>query len=174
MHRLLVFFPAILLFSGCGTSVPPTVVSVVTESEQTESAETGYRNTRFGYVLEVPEGLTLFALTSEQTAVPADGESDVVFLVESETNFFTVRGIEGTATPHEWITQNLSFFYPTGDAAQQVGEIDGVQAIFLRGAGTATSPARLIVLSREGKLIVISYEQETELFRRLVETLELI
>lgn len=174
MHRLVAFFSAILILSGCGASVPPTAVSVVTDASQTEQQGNGYRNTRFGYVLGVPEDRILFALTSEQTAVPADGESDVVFLVESETNFFTVRGIEGTVTPHEWITQNLSFFYPTGDAAQQVGEIDGVQAIFLRGSGTSTSPARLIVLSRDGKLIVISYELETELFDRLIETFEFI
>ncbi|HLD20732.1 MAG TPA: hypothetical protein VJB64_01405 [Patescibacteria group bacterium] len=170
------FIGAVMFFaSGCGvTSLPPETVSQTSENEAVLLQENAYQNTRFGYRLAIPEGTTPYALTPEQTAVSAQEESDVVFLVEGETNFFTVRGIEGAGSPHEWLTQNLSFFYPTGDAAQQVGELAGEQAIFLRGSGTATSPARLIVLSWNGNLIVISYEQDTGTFEELVSSFQLI
>ncbi|MCR4313998.1 MAG: hypothetical protein NUV84_01995 [Candidatus Uhrbacteria bacterium] len=175
MKRVWLFFAGILLLAGCGT-VPLSVEPVVdsTSSGSLEVQENWYRNTRFGYVLQVPDGATLYTLTPQQTAVVADEDSDVVFLVDGETNFFTVRGIEDSRTPHEWLTQNLSFFYPTGDAAQRVGEFAGTQAIFLQGSGTASSPARLIVLSLGGTLIVISYEQDTALFESLVGSFSLI
>ena len=169
------FFHSILMLSGCGTVplvVEPTVDPASTGSFEVQ--ENRYRNTRFGYALQVPDGAILYALTPEQTAVAADEDADVVFLVDGETNFFTVRGVEDSRTPHEWLTQNLSFFYPTGDAAQMVGEFAGTQAIFLQGSGTATSPARLIVLSTGEKLIIISYEQDTALFESLVGSFSLL
>lgn len=175
MKRVWFFFAGILLISGCGT-VPLAIepVSNSTTSGVLEVQENGYRNTRFGYVLQVPEGVTLYAITPEQTAVAADEQSEVVFLVDGETNFFTVRGIEDSRTPHEWLTENLSFFYPTGDAAQRVGEFAGTEAIFLQGTGTVASPARLVVFSLEGKLIIISYEESTTMFESLVESFSLI
>ncbi|MEK7620079.1 MAG: hypothetical protein AAB413_02465 [Patescibacteria group bacterium] len=175
MKRALIFLAGFLLVSGCG--VAPSAVEQVVDPDSSgsfEVQENGYRNTRFGYTLQVPEGTTLYGLTSEQTAVAADEDSDVVFLVDGETNFFTVRGVEDSRTPHEWLTQNLSFFYPTGDAAQRVGEFVGTQAIFLQGTGTAVSPARLVVLSSEGKLIIISYEQDTVLFESLIDSFSLL
>lgn len=175
MKRVWFFFAGILLLTGCGTvPLANEPADDSTTSDSFEVQENEYRNTRFGYGLQVPDGATLYALTPEQTAVAADENSDVVFLVDGETNFFTVRGIEDTRTPHEWLTQNLSFFYPTGDAAQRVGEFAETQAIFLQGSGTATSPARLIVLSLEGKLIIISYEQDTALFESLVGSFSLL
>lgn len=167
---------AVVFFApGCGvTSLPPETASQTSENEAVLMQENTYQNTRFGYRLAIPEGGTPYALTPEQTAISASEDSDVVFLVEGETNFFTIRGIEDVRSPHEWLTQNLSFFYPTGDAAQQVGTFAGEQAIFLRGSGTATSPARLIVLSWNGNLIVISYEQDTSTFEELVDSFELI
>lgn len=175
MKRVWFFFTGIFLLTGCGT-VPLAVEPVIdsTTSGALEVPGNGYRNTRFGYVLQVPEGTILYALTSEQTAVAADENSDVVFLVDGETNFFTVRGVQDSRTPHEWLTQNLSFFYPTGEAAQRVGEFAGTQAIFLQGSGTATSPARLIVFSLGETLIVISYEQDTALFESLVGSFSLL
>jgi hypothetical protein len=165
-----VFF-TILIISGCGTvPVDDTVPEPMAVSDMAQMQENEYRNTRFGYVFTVPDGLVVYALTSEQTAVVASEDSDVVFLVEGETNFFTVRGMEESRTPHEWLTQNLDFFYPTGDAAQRVGELAGSQAIFLRGDGTPTSPAQLIVSSLAGNLIVITYEQDTSTFETVVKS----
>ncbi|TAL50979.1 hypothetical protein EPN81_01230 [Patescibacteria group bacterium] len=175
MKAILLLSALVFVVSGCGlTSVTPEIGSGTFEPEPVLPLENSYQNTRFGYVFGVPEGRTVYALTHEQTAVAAREDSDVIFLVEGETNFFTVRGIEDVRSSHEWITKNLPFFYPTGDAAQQVGEFAGAQAIFLRGGGTATSPARLIVLSWNGNLIVISYEQDTGTFEELMETFQLI
>lgn len=175
MKCVWLFLVSTFVISGCGTT--SWVVEQVVESDAAVSIdvqENGYRNTRFGYVLQVPDGVTLYTLTPEQTAVTADEDSDIVFLVDGETNLFTVRGIEDNRTPHEWLTQNLSFFYPTGNAAQRVGEFAGKEAIFLQGSGTATSPARLIVFSLGETLIVISYEQDTALFESLVGSFSLI
>lgn len=171
MRHTYLFLLIIVVVSGCGTVVS-TDESLVTFTDSTalEVQKNGYRNTRFGYGFDVPEGLVVYALTDSQTAVAASEDSEVVFLVDGETNFFTVRGIEDSRTPHEWLTENLLFFYPIGDAAQRVGEFAGAQAIFLRGSGTPTSPAQLIVCSLEGKLIVVSYEQETPTFQSLVES----
>ncbi len=175
MKRVWPLFVALFLLSGCGLVLPsPGDSSELMEPEVVLAQENEYQNTRFRYSLLVPEGRALYALTPEQTAMTASEESEVVFLVDGETNFFAVRGIEDTRTPHEWLTKNLSFFYPTGDAAQRVGELGGEQAIFLRGSGTSTSPARLIVLSHEGVLIVISYEQDTETFEVLVESFRIL
>lgn len=175
MLRFWLFFASILVISGCGTV--PAVADSQQPSMDSDSAptqENRYHNTRFGYSFVVPEGLAVYALTPEQTAVAASEDSEVVFLVDGETNFFTVQGIEDSRTPHEWLTENLLFFYPTGDAAQRVGEFAGTQAIFLRGSGTPTSPTQLIVCSLEGKLIVVSYEQDTPTFQSLVETFSAI
>ncbi|MBI4435381.1 hypothetical protein HY630_01810 [Candidatus Uhrbacteria bacterium] len=171
MKRVWPLFVGLFVLSGCGQAAPSPEDSLGRlEPEAVLAQGNEYQNTRFGYALLVPDGMALYGLTPEQTAVAASEESDVVFLVEGETNFFTVRGIEDKRTPHEWLTENLSFFYPTGDAAQRIGELGGEPAIFLRGSGTSTSPARLIVLSREGTLLVISYEQETDTFESLVES----
>ena len=171
MNRTLYALTIILSLSGCG-SVPATPASTV-EPEASGSVEIDrnrYQNARFGYEFWIPDGVTVYALTPEQTAVPAQAESDVVFLVDGETNFFTVRGIEDVRTPHEWLTQNLAFFYPTGDAAQRVGEFAGGEAIFLTGTGTATSPAKLIVCSLSGRLLIISYEQDSPLFDKVAQS----
>lgn len=160
---------------GCGTPDVSTQSSTPQADSQPESVQADvYQNTRFGYAFEIPDKMDLYALTEEQTAVSASGDSEVIFLVEGETNFFTVRGMEDTRSPHEWLSQNLVFFYPTGDAAQRVGEISGQQAIFLRGSGTATSPARLIVFQLHGNLLVITYEQDSQAFDRLMETFEIL
>jgi outer membrane lipoprotein-sorting protein len=160
----LAFFMAFVA-SGCGVASQEIVQSADSIVEEADvSNGNDYRNTRFGYRVQVPEGSVLFALTQEQTAVEADEQSDLVFFVENETNFFTIRGVEDVRSPHEWLTQNLNFFYPTGDAAQRVELFAGTQAISLRGNGTSESPAKLIVFQLHGKLIVITYEQDSSSF----------
>ncbi len=165
----------LLVVSGCGISTPASeIVPKNEEKEVVSPQENIYQNTRFGYRITLPEGAVPYALTQEQTAISAQEDSGVIFFVEGETNFFTIRGIEGVRSPHEWLSQNLSFFYPTGDAAQQIVEFAGGQAFVLKGSGTASSPARLIVLPLNGNLIVISYEQDTKTFEDLVDSFERI
>src|SRR3989338_4254807 len=104
MKRVWPLFVGLFVLSGCGQALPSSEDSLGRmEPEGVLVQENEYQNARFGYALLVPEGMALYALTAEQTAVAASEESDVVFLVEGETNFFTIRGIEDTRTPHEWL-----------------------------------------------------------------------
>ncbi|PJE77211.1 hypothetical protein COV05_00325 [Candidatus Uhrbacteria bacterium CG10_big_fil_rev_8_21_14_0_10_48_16] len=175
MKVLWLLIGPILFLSGCGSvaEIPETNLAPVEEQVDLIQGEQ-YINTRFGYAFGVPEGMGVYALTAEQTAVGAEADSSLVFLVEGETNFFTIRGIEEARSPHEWLTQNLAFFYPTGEASQRLGEFAGSQALFLRGAGTSESPAQLIVFRLGEYLIVITYEQETEVFETVLESFSAI
>jgi len=175
MKRIWLLISTFVLLAGCEAT--PVDVDIDVSKEQTQEVERSaneYQNTRFGYTLLIPEGMVAYALTQEQTAVPAAEDSEVVFFVDGETNFFTVRGIDDGRTSHEWLTQNLPFFYPTGDAAQRVGEVSGASAIFLQGSGTPESPARLAVIAWNNVLIVVTYEQETPVFNALLESLSAI
>ncbi|NQV90165.1 hypothetical protein HQ487_02045 [Candidatus Uhrbacteria bacterium] len=170
MKGFWILFGAIIILPGCGAVGSGSLISdtplVVEETDV--SPHEMYSNTQFGYAFEIPEGMTVYAVTDDQTAVHADESSRLIFLVDGETNFFTIRVVEDVRSTHEWLSQNLSFFYPTGEAAQRVGEIAGEQAIFLRGAGTNESPAQVIVFQLHGALVVISYEQETEVFQQVI------
>ena len=162
----------LLVGAGCTQSVEEQEISVDTgEPMVDEPSGAVYTNVRFGYAFEVPDGQMLYALTAQQTAVAADEQAQTVFLVENETNLFTIRGIENGGSAHEWISTNLSFFYPTGDAAQRVGEVDGKQALFLTGQGTSPSPARVVVYEHEGDVIVISLERESLTFEEALASL---
>jgi len=166
----LVFF---LFFSGCGTVPAPVKETDQTVSEPIFNDQETYKNTNFGYSFYIPEGMAVYTLTDEQLAVPAKEDSETIFLIDGETNFFTVRGIEeSTKSAHEWLSDHFSFFYPTGEAGQRVGELAGQQAFFLSGDGTATSPARVIVVQFQEKTIVITYEKELEAFERLLDSIE--
>lgn len=170
MRLVCLLFPSVFILTGCGVSVPDSVQTPQPLVQEVDSkSQFSYRNTRFGYTMNLPEDLVVYALTPEQTAVLADEQAEVVFVVEEETNFFTVRGVEDSRSAHEWVTDHLSFFYPTGDAAQRVAEFAGHQAIILRGTGSSDSPAKLIVFRYNDHLIVISYEQDTPVFELLLE-----
>ena len=170
MRLILLLFPLLFLLAGCGSTVSEPESEPQPPAQEVDSGpESRYRNSRFGYALNPPENLPVYALTPEQTAVLADEQAEVVFLVENETNFFTIRGIQDSRSAHEWVTQNILFFYPTGDAAQRVTEFAGHQAIVLTGSGTTESPAKLIVFQYNGNLIVISYEHDTPTFESLLE-----
>lgn len=162
----------LFLFTGVGCeavgSVPKPLTLTGQESDQTSVPD--YYNARFGYALDLPEGYSLYALSSDQTAIHADSFSEIVFLVEGETNYFTIRGIEEEQSVHEWITRNLTFFYPTGDAAQRVEDFAGEQAIYLAGQGQSDSPAQVIVTSHGKNVIVISFEREAAAFETILQS----
>ena len=165
----------LLFFSGCGAIPAPVKEADQTDLEPVFDDHETYQNTHFGYSFDIPEGMVVYTLTDEQLAVPAQEDSETVFLIDGETNFFTVRGIEdSTRSAHEWLTDHFSFFYPTGEAGQRVGELAGQQAFFLSGDGTATSPARLIVVEFEEKTIVITYEKEIEAFDTLLDSIKFL
>ncbi len=175
MKYLSFYLIFLVFFSGCGTvPVSGTQVDQTVSEPILEDQET-YKNTHFGYSFVIPEGLAVYTLTDEQLAVPATEDSETIFLIDGETNFFTIRGIEdSTKSAHEWLSDHFSFFYPTGEAGQRVGDLAGQQAFFLSGDGTATSPARLIVVEFEEKTIVITYEKEVETFDTLLDSIQFI
>ncbi|MBI4437648.1 hypothetical protein HY631_01720 [Candidatus Uhrbacteria bacterium] len=174
--RVFLFVLSVLsvLSVGCGQTVPEN-------SERPAPAEpnaqegTIYQNTRFGYRFTVPGGALVYALNLEdQTARLAEPEDEVVFVPEQGTNVLTVRGIEGAESPHTWLTQHVSFFYPQGEAAQRVETLDGQQALSLYGEGTSDSPARLTVVQPGAALIVVTFEQETEAFESILASFDFI
>ena len=173
MKYILLLAP-LLFFSGCG-AVGQTTFSVTEPPIETPPSNEAsvYTNDRFGFSFEIPESFQVFALTPEQTAVEATADSDLVFLVEEESNFFTIRGIKSTQSAHEWLTQNLAFFYLDGQAGQRVGEIDGHQAIFLTGSGTSSSPARVILIQLSERFLIVTFEKESAVFEALLESLHM-
>lgn len=175
MRFLFAFLGLLFVGAGCTSSVQEQEVLFESGEEAVaEPSGTVYTNVRFGYALEIPDGQTLYALTPEQTAVTADEQAQTVFLVEDETNLFTIRGIENGGSAHEWISRSIVFFYPTGDAAQRVGEIDGQQALFLAGQGSSESPARVVVFEHAGNVIVVSFERESVVFAQALASLTVV
>src|SRR3989339_1368462 len=147
----------LLFFSGCGTIPAPDTQAEQPSVESFSDDLEIYKNTYFGYSFNIPKGMAVYTLTDEQLAGPAQEDSETIFLIEGETNFFTIRGIEEpTMSAHEWLSDHFSFFYPIGEAGQRVGELAGQQAFFLSGEGTTVSPARLIAVEVQDKIIVIT------------------
>ncbi|MFA4845206.1 MAG: hypothetical protein WC654_01460 [Patescibacteria group bacterium] len=136
---------------------------------------TTYENTRFGYRFIVPDGALVYALNLEgQTARLAEPQDEIVFVVGDGSNVLTIRGIDGEVSSHQWLTDHVTFFYPTGEAAQQIQELDGRQALALYGDGSSGSPARILVVQNGEQLIVITFEQEAEVFDRILTSFSFI
>jgi hypothetical protein len=171
MKRLLGLIILVLFMSGCGNSQPEVVIvdDVVSDTSVEVMDLDGYVNTAFGYQFSLPEGVDVYGLTDRQTAGEAQVDSSVVFMIVDETNLFTIRGIEDDRSVHEWLSQEFSFFYPTGEAAQHVAQLGGEQAIYLTGGGSAGSPARVIVSKHKGQLIVISLDRSAQVYEDLIE-----
>ncbi|NQV89135.1 MAG: hypothetical protein HQ488_02330 [Parcubacteria group bacterium] len=165
---------ALLFIVGCGTQVDGVEQTDVVSLPEPPSHIGGYVNTAYGYQLDPLEEMEVWELTGEQAATKAGETATTIFIIEEEDNLFTVRGIDDARSSHEWLSQEVSFFYPSGDAAQRVGELDGEDAIFLRGTGAADSPARLIVAQHGSQLVVISHDHDNERFDLLLETFEFI
>ncbi len=171
---ILLVVPILLGFSGCEAVevIPEAVKEDSATDVMSEREALGYENTTHGYSFD-PQGNPVWGLTDAQTAAPAQSDSQTVFIIEGDDNFFTVRSIVGARSAHEWLSQELIFFYPTGDAAQNVGTIDGREAIFLRGSGTIDSPSRVIVIQHNGQLLVISYDRDSSTFATMIESFKL-
>lgn len=171
-HMFLV--AALLFIVGCGTQVDEVEQIDLVEVPEPSSQGGGYVNTAYGYQFDPPEEMDVWELTGDQAAAKAGETATTVFIIEEEDNLFTVRGIDDARSSHEWLSQEVGFFYPGGDAAQRVGKLDGEEAIFLRGTGAVDSPARLIVAQHGSQLVVISYDHESESFDSLVGTFKFI
>lgn len=155
---------------GCGQAVVEDDVAVEVEAPIVEEGLV-YENLRFGYRFVVPDGMPVYALNLEdQTARLAGPEDEIVFVAGEGTNVLTIRGIENEGSAHEWLTSHLFFFYPKGEAAQQIEALDGRQMLSLYGDGTSDSPARLSVVENQEDLIVITFEQEAELFANILSS----
>lgn len=167
---LFVLLVTSVVLTGCSqTLVESDQQTVPTASDTSEG--TNYQNTRFGYEFVVPNGALVYALNLEdQTARLAGAEDEIVFVAGEGTNVLTVRGVEGGESPHEWLTDHVAFFYPKGEAAQQIEDLDGKQTISLYGDGSSDSPARLLVAQNGQQLIVITFEQEDELFDSILSS----
>jgi hypothetical protein len=171
----LMFVVAALLFIvGCGIQVDEVEQTDVAALPEPPSHIGGYVNTAYGYQFDPLEEMQVWELTGDQAATKAGETATTIFIIEEEDNLFTVRGIDDARSSHEWLSKEVSFFYPSGDAAQRVGELDGEDAIFLRGTGAADSPARLIVATHKNQLVVISHDHDSENFDRLLETFEFL
>ena len=171
----LMFVVAALLFSvGCGIQVDEVDQTDVVALPEPPSHIGGYVNTAYGYQFDPLEEMEVWELTGDQAATKAGQTATTVFIIEEEDNLFTVRGIDDARSSHEWLSQEVSFFYPSGDAAQRMGELDGEDAIFLRGTGAADSPSRLIVAQHGSQLVVISHDRDSESFDVLLDTFEFI
>lgn len=171
---LWILLVASVLLVGCGKTIEQVDESaVLTLPEEVEGSV--YQNTRFGYEFVVPDGTLVYALNLEdQTARLAGPDDEIVFVAGVGTNVLTIRGIQGSESPHQWLTQHVAFFYPKGEAAQRLEQIDGQQALSLYGDGTSDSPARLLVTQNGEQLIVITFEQEDELFDSILSSLRFI
>ena len=174
-HRLILLAVfLVVILAGCGAT-PQSVSDSSPEFDSGVQQDVSvYENTRFGYRFAVPNGSTVYGIQLEdQAAVPAGAQEEIVFVPGEETNYLTMRGIDTAQTAHEWLTANLPFFYPKGEAAQKVSEVDGRLAIILRGEGTASSPARLMVVQGDGKLLVLTFERNEDDFETLTSSLRL-
>lgn len=159
-----------VLFVGCGNTQRETETSSVVVSPAIIEVPT-YSNTRFGYQFSVPDGTLLYALNLEdQTARLAGSDDEIVFVAGEGTNVLTIHGVEGEDSPHKWLTDHVAFFYPKGEAAQQIEELDGKQAITLYGDGSSDSPARLLVAQNKEHILVITFEQESEVFDNILSS----
>ena len=160
----LILFGLSVLLVGCGQTVLVEDETPVSTEPVLEEG-TIYINNRFGYQFAVPDGALVYALNLEdQTARLAGPEDEIVFVADEGTNVLTIRGLVDEGSPHEWLTDHVVFFYPKGEAAQQIEELDSRQALTLYGDGSSDSPARLLVAQNGEQLIVITFEQEAELF----------
>lgn len=177
IYRALILIFPLMLLSGCGSTESTMNSPSVDVSNQEDVMETMtdgpiYENQKFGYKIRIPDDQYVFELSSEQTAIKAEEDSEMVFIVEDQTNFLTIRGITEAIPAHQWLSQNLFFFYPTGEAAQQIQTFAGVDAIVLKGTGASDSPARLMVFPFHEHLMVISYEKESEQFDQILSSFE--
>ncbi len=167
---LWVLLVASVLLVGCGKTTEHVDESAAL-TLPVEVAGSVYQNTRFAYEFTVSDGILVYALNLEdQTARLAGPEDEIVFVAGEGTNVLTVRGVEGQGSPHEWLTSHVTFFYPKGEAAQQIQDLDGKQAITLYGDGTSDSPARLLVAQHDDQLIIITFEQEDERFDQILSS----
>jgi hypothetical protein len=166
----------VLFLSGCGgikKNAQDESQDFFTPLEQAKDGEF-YRNTFFGYEFVIPQSTVIYGIRLEdQIAVLADEESEIVFVPGEGTNYLTARVVDTQQTAHEWLTESLLFFYPNGEAAQKIIEVDGHLAIMLRGNGSADSPARLMVVQGNEKLLVITNERYEEAFEKLVASLKI-
>lgn len=159
-----------VFFVGCGNTQRETATSSVVVSPAIIEAST-YSNTRFGYQLTIPDGVLVYALNLEdKTARLAGSDDEIVFVAGEGTNVLTIRGIESEGSAHEWLTNHVSFFYPKGEAAQQIEKLDGRQMLSLYGNGTSNSPARLLVVQNQNDLIAITFEEEFEAFDNILSS----
>lgn len=165
-----IFLVASVLLVGCGKTPEQPEGSPILVSSAGEEGSI-YQNSRFGYEFTIPDGALVYALNLEdQTARLAGSDDEIVFVAGEGTNVLTIRGIENGGSAHEWLTNHVSFFYPKGEAAQQIEELDRRQTLSLYGEGTSDAPARLLVAQNQDDLIVITFEQEDELFDSILES----
>lgn len=173
-----VYFPVIIFLictiCGCGLQGPAVFQDDLITDQHVESERINeYRNEKYGYKFNMSEGIDVLAVDVDgQRAMSADAESEVVFVQDGETNFLTVRVITTGESAHDWLSKQLRFFYPTADAAQSVGELDGRQAIVLRGSGQGDSPACVMVVQNGESVVVITWERDSEIFKTVVESFE--
>lgn len=167
---VLLFFASFFV-GGCG-SVYEQEMLLESPAQPKPSTQQVYENSRFQYQFSIPDGSIVYALNlADQTAHEAQNQDEVVFVTGEETNVLTIRGLETEQSAHEWLTQHLSFFYPTGEVAQTIGEIDGQRALFFLGEGAPDSPHRLIVVEQDHQLMIITIEQEAVLFEKILASL---
>ena len=170
---ILILLVASVLLGGCGQ---PVAIS----EEMTIPAEPSfvegslYQNTRFGYEFTVPDGVSVYALNFEdQTAYLAGPEDEIVFVAGEGTNVLSIRGVQSEESAHTWLTSHVGFFYPNGEAAQQIDGRGGQQTLSLYGDGTSDSPARLMVIENKSQLLVITFEQEDAIFDTILSSFSL-
>lgn len=157
--KTIIFFSTMVFLSGCGV-VSDSIPALVEIEDPDKESVSVYQNTLFGYSFETPHDAVLYAIDlTTQSAVNANEQSEIIFVPGESTNYLTARVVVTQQSTNEWLTDNLRFFYPEGIASQKVADINGHQTIVLRGDGTTKSPALLMTVQGDGKLLIITFER---------------
>jgi hypothetical protein len=176
----------LLVISGCGTRELVTAIEQETSQGDAVIGIPGswvtYENERYGYSFSYPKQAVLFAdVTDNLEVVPVGTQDPVVMLtdasesmlLQSEVNTITIEVVEDARSAHEWISTHLNDYYPQGVAGQTSGVFAGEETIVLRGDGSLGSPEKVIVLSRNSFVYVISYGMSSITFEEILDTFEL-
>lgn len=180
-----------LVLPGCG--VVELGQTVDTENSDIQKVDAGqipsswetYQNTKYGYSVSYPPEAVIYIKVAEvddrfYILTPTDDSEEIRITDASEsdlmrggTNTLSIQVISDARSGHEWISQHLSEYYPSGIGGQTNGSFAGEEAIVIRGTGQDDSPDKLIVMDHNSFVFVISFGQRSDTFDQIAKTFQL-